>query len=173
MKCTKCAHEETKVIESRDVNEGEAVRRRRECLECHQRFTTYERLEMPYLAVRKKDGTTELFDKTKILSGLTKACEKRPVNMMQLEEVAVDIERAAYARGEQEITTKVIGELVMDELMRLDDVAYVRFASVYRSFADLGSFEKELAKLKRRAAVDSPKPENVSSRTSEVRRTET
>lgn len=173
MKCTKCAHEETKVIESRDVSEGSSVRRRRECLSCGQRFTTYERLEMPYLAVRKKDGSTELFDRTKILGGLTKACEKRPVSMVQLEELAGEIERAAYARGEQEITTEVIGELIMDGLMKLDDVAYVRFASVYRSFADLGSFEKELAKLKKRAAVDSTKIEDVSSRVKSAKSNET
>lgn len=158
MKCLKCQHSESRVVESRDAEEQNAVRRRRQCLRCGHRFTTYERLEMPYLAVRKKDGSTQLFDRHKLLGGLTKACEKRPVTMVQMEEIASDIERAIYEQGESEVSTKDVGEMVMERLMSLDDVAYVRFASVYRSFADLGGFEKELAKLKRRRVVSKTQP---------------
>lgn len=179
MKCPKCQECDSKVVESRDVSEGGAIRRRRECLKCSHRFTTYERLETPYLAIRKKNGDIESFDRTKILGGLTKACEKRPVTMVQLEQVVDNIERMAYERGENEISSHDIGEMVMDQLMTLDDVAYVRFASVYRSFADLGSFEKELAKLKRRHVkstgtklLDKTRRERVSSKTADGKQVE-
>ncbi len=145
MKCTQCQSEDIKVIESRDVAEGEAIRRRRECVSCGQRFTTYERLERPQLIVIKNDGTRELFSRTKLLSGLYRACEKTPVTSLQLDNVVNTVEQELYACGEQEVSSSKIGELVMDQLARLNEVAYVRFASVYRRFKDIASFERELS----------------------------
>lgn len=145
MKCTQCQSEDIKVIESRDVAEGEAIRRRRECVSCGQRFTTYERLERPQLIVIKNDGTRELYSRTKLLSGLYRACEKTPVTSLQLDNVVNTVEQELYACGEQEVSSSKIGELVMDQLARLNEVAYVRFASVYRRFKDIASFERELS----------------------------
>ena len=149
MRCTKCSCIDSKVVESRDIAEGSSIRRRRECLKCEHRFTTYERVEVPALTVIKKDGTQEMFDRNKIISGVNKAIEKRPVKPAQVEELVADIEREVYARDESEIPSRMLGEMIMDRLMLLDDVAYVRFASVYRSFASVESFEKELAKVRK------------------------
>ena len=145
MKCTQCQDADIKVIESRDVAEGQAIRRRRMCNNCGHRFTTYERLERPQLIVIKNDGTRELFNRSKLLAGLYRACEKTPVTSVELEKVVDNIEQELYACGEQEVKSAYIGELVMDQLARLNEVAYVRFASVYRRFKDLKSFEKELS----------------------------
>lgn len=149
MKCSNCQTSETKVIESRDVADGDSIRRRRECLNCGQRFTTYERIERPNLIVIKRNKERQLFDRRKLLAGLARACEKRPVISVQLEDLVGDIERRLYATGEAEISSKKIGEMVMSRLAKLDDVAYVRFASVYRDFTDIASFERELSKLKK------------------------
>jgi transcriptional repressor NrdR len=145
MKCTQCQSEDIKVIESRDVAEGQAIRRRRMCNSCGHRFTTYERLERPQLIVIKNDGTRELFNRSKLLAGLYRACEKTPVTSVDLEKVVDNIEQELYACGEPETNSNKIGEMVMDQLARLNEVAYVRFASVYRRFKDIKSFEEELS----------------------------
>jgi transcriptional repressor NrdR len=150
MKCSQCQQADTKVIESRDVTDGEAVRRRRACLNCRYRFTTYERVEKPQIIVVKNDGTRELFSRDKLLAGLYRACEKTSVTSLQLERLVSDIEHHIYACGEQEIPTKQVGELVMDRLAQLNEVAYVRFASVYRRFKDIAGFEKELMQIRER-----------------------
>ncbi len=150
MKCPDCDYLDSKVVESRDLEDGASIRRRRQCLGCGFRFTTYERTEMSRLIVVKKDGRREPFSRTKISGGLYRACEKRPVSVAQIEALITDIERDIRARGEAEIPAGAIGEQVMGRLLELDDVAYVRFASVYRSFADVASFEAELARLKSR-----------------------
>lgn len=148
MKCNQCSHEDTKVIESRDVAEGQAIRRRRMCINCNERFTTYERIERPQLIVIKKDGTRELFSRSKLLAGLYRACEKTPVTNMQIEQLVTDIEQELYVCGNVEIPSDQVGELVMNGLAPLNEVAYVRFASVYRRFKDIASFEKELSKIR-------------------------
>lgn len=148
MKCTQCQHHDTKVIESRDVSEGEAIRRRRTCPACNYRFTTYERLERPQLVVIKNDGTRQLFNRDKLLAGLYRACEKTPVTGMQIERIVSDIEQALQTCGEPEISSGRIGNLVMERLSLVNEVAYVRFASVYRRFKDISSFEAELSLLK-------------------------
>ncbi len=148
MNCTKCRLDDTKVIESRDVAEGDAIRRRRECNQCHDRFTTYERLEKPQLVVIKNNGLRELFRREKLLSGVYRACEKTPVSSIQLERLASHVEKQLYSGGENEIASSLIGQLVMDELAGLNEVAYVRFASVYRGFKDIASFERELSQIK-------------------------
>lgn len=145
MKCNQCHSDDIKVIESRDVAEGQAIRRRRMCVACGQRFTTYERLERPQLIIVKNDGTRELFNRAKLLAGLYRACEKTVVTSLQLEDVVNSVENDLYACGEQEVSSARVGELVMDQLARLNEVAYVRFASVYRRFKDIASFEKELS----------------------------
>lgn len=150
MKCHQCQSVESKVIESRDVADGEAIRRRRECLKCQHRFTTYERVERPNLVVVKRGGTRQLFNREKLLAGLQRAAEKTPVTNMQLEAFVADIEREIYAKGEPEISSTDIGELLMDRLQSLNEVAYVRFASVYRNFKDIASFEHELSQIRRR-----------------------
>lgn len=150
MRCRDCDYLDSKVIESRDLDDGTTVRRRRQCLRCGFRFTTYERTETPNLAVTKKDGRREMFDRDKIAAGIYRACEKRPISINLVEEVIGQIERELRSRGEAEIPSTSIGELVMTKLEALDDVAYVRFASVYRSFADISSFEAEVARLKRK-----------------------
>ncbi len=149
MKCQQCGSTDNKVVESRDVADGDAVRRRRECLACGYRFTTYERLERPHLIVVKRDGTRELFSREKLLAGLQHAAEKTTVTGVQLEDFVAGIERELYARGEPEINSVSIGELVMSELPKLNEVAYVRFASVYRSFRDISGFERELSKIRK------------------------
>ncbi len=148
MRCGKCQQADTKVIESRDVAEGESIRRRRACVNCQYRFTTYERLERPQLVVIKNNGTRELFARDKLLAGLYRACEKTPVTGMQLERLVADVEHELYDCGESEIPSSKIGLLVMDHLAPLDEVAYVRFASVYRRFKDIAGFEKELSQIR-------------------------
>ncbi|MFH1406756.1 MAG: transcriptional regulator NrdR [Candidatus Omnitrophota bacterium] len=147
MKCPYCGNIEDKVIDSRSSSEGESIRRRRECLKCQRRYTTYEYVERTPLMVVKKDGTREAYDRKKILSGLLKACEKRPVSMEKVEEVVEEIERTLMKTYEREVNSKEIGELVMQKLHDLDQVAYVRFASVYRQFKDISEFMKELKDL--------------------------
>lgn len=147
MQCPFCNHLENKVVDSRLSKEGEAIRRRRECLSCQRRFTTYERIEDMLPSVIKKDGRREPFDRQKILQGLKKACEKRPISMDALEAVVERIEKKIQELGKSEISSQVIGEEVMKELHELDQVAYVRFASVYREFKDLSEFMNELKEL--------------------------
>jgi transcriptional repressor NrdR len=147
MKCPYCSHLGDKVVDSRESKEGEVIRRRRECLECGKRFTSYERIdEIPYMVV-KKDGTRERFERQKLVGGLLKACEKRPVSVSALEEIADKIEATLQERPEKEIATADVGRVVMEELKTLDKVAYVRFASVYRHFRDIGEFMSELKDL--------------------------
>ncbi len=148
MKCQQCQYPDTKVIESRDVGEGESTRRRRQCPQCKARFTTYERLERPQLVVVKNNGTRQLFDRNKILAGLHRACEKTAVTSLQIESLAARIESALYSRGDDEVDSEEIGELIMHGLADLSDVAYVRFASVYRRFSDITGFEAELEHLR-------------------------
>lgn len=150
MRCSQCGCEDTKVIESRDAGEGQAIRRRRACPDCGYRFTTYERLERPQLIVIKNDATRELFSRDKLLGGLYRACEKTPVTSLQLEALVADIEQQLYACGEPEIPSAKIGEMVMERLPVLNEVAYVRFASVYRRFTDIAGFERELTQIKKR-----------------------
>jgi transcriptional repressor NrdR len=149
VKCNHCHADDTKVIESRDVAEGESIRRRRMCTHCQYRFTTYERLERPQLIVIKNNGTRELFNRDKLLAGLYRACEKTPITSLQLERLVADIEEQLHACGESEVATSKIGQLVMDELAKLNEVAYVRFASVYRRFKDIAGFERELSQIRR------------------------
>ena len=147
MKCPFCRDLETKVSDSRLSKEGQAIRRRRECIRCERRFTTYERAEEAFPAIVKKDGRRETFDRRKIIAGLTRACEKRPVAIEAIEALVDRTERVVQERGEKEIPSSLIGEAVMRDLHRLDKVAYVRFASVYRSFEDIGEFMEELETL--------------------------
>lgn len=147
MKCPYCGHLGDKVVDSRESREGEVIRRRRECLDCGRRFTSYERIdEIPYMVV-KKDGSRERFERQKLIAGMLKACEKRPVSVAALETVADRIETTLQDRPEREMSTAEVGELVMQELKHLDKVAYVRFASVYRHFRDIGEFMTELNHL--------------------------
>lgn len=150
MKCSQCGCSDTKVIESRDAGDGQAIRRRRACPDCGYRFTTYERLERPQLIVIKHDGTRQLFNRDKLLGGLYRACEKTPVTSLQLEALVSDIEQSLYACGDPEVSSAKIGEMVMERLSVLNEVAYVRFASVYRRFTDIAGFERELSQIKRR-----------------------
>lgn len=147
MRCPFCDNPDTKVIDSRPTEEGHAIRRRRGCDACNKRFTTYEKVEEAILMVVKKDGRRETFDRTKILNGIIKACEKRPVSMAQMEAVASDIERNLYSQMDKEVASDYIGELIMEQLKQLDEVAYVRFASVYRQFTDVKTFLQEIEKL--------------------------
>ena len=147
MRCPFCAHPESKVVDSRPSDEGASIRRRRECLACHKRFTTYETMESLPLVVIKKDGSRHTFDKSKILNGMIRACEKRPVPFDTLNHMADEIEQTLQNAMEREIPTARIGELVMDKLKGVDEVAYVRFASVYRQFKDISTFMAELNKL--------------------------
>lgn len=148
MKCQQCGTSDSKVVESRDVADGEAIRRRRQCLKCGYRFTTYERIERPTLVVVKRDGTRELFSRDKLMNGLLRASEKTSLSSPQLESFVAEIERELYGRGEPEVASTDIGELVMQGLSQLNEVAYVRFASVYRHFRDISGFEKELSKIR-------------------------
>ena len=147
MKCPYCAHPDSKVVDSRPSDEGASIRRRRECLECHKRFTTYETMESLPLVVIKKDGSRQTFDKSKLLNGMIRACEKRPVPFHVLEEISNEIEQTLQNAMDREIPSAKIGELVMDRLKSVDEVAYVRFASVYRQFKDISTFMAELNKL--------------------------
>ena len=147
MKCPYCGTLESKVVDSRPSDEGASIRRRRECLACHKRFTTYETVESLPLIVIKKDGSRQTFDRDKLLGSMLKACEKRSVPLAKLEELAREIEQSLQNDMEREVSSSEIGELVMDRLKEVDEVAYVRFASVYRQFKDIGTFMAELSKL--------------------------
>ena len=147
MKCPYCAYLESKVVDSRPAEEGASIRRRRECLSCHKRFTTYETVESLPLVVVKRDGSRQSFDRSKVLGGMIRACEKRPVPLAELEKIAEEIEQDLQNSMEREISTEAIGEKVMDRLRTVDQVAYVRFASVYRQFKDINTFMQELNKL--------------------------
>ncbi len=147
MRCVYCGHPDSKVVDSRPTEEGSSIRRRRECLVCKKRFTTYEKIDSLPLLVVKKNGDRVPFDSDKIKIGIIKACEKRPVPMHDIEELVSGIEKTIFNSLKQEITTKEIGGLVMSELKKLDDVAYVRFASVYKEFKDVDTFMKELQTL--------------------------
>ncbi|MBR2080005.1 MAG: transcriptional repressor NrdR [Clostridia bacterium] len=147
MKCPFCGYEESKVIDSRPTDEGEKIRRRRECISCGKRFTTYEIIESVPIVVVKKDKSRQAFDRVKLFNGMLRACEKRPVSIEQLDKVVSEIEAELQNSLDREVTSVHIGELVMDKLKELDEVAYVRFASVYRQFKDINTFMDELAKL--------------------------
>lgn len=147
MKCPFCGNEESKVIDSRPTDEGERIRRRRECIACAKRFTTYEIIESVPIVVVKKDKSREVFDRNKLFSGMLRACEKRPVPLETIESAVNDIEAALQNSLDREVTSVHIGELAMDRLKEIDEVAYVRFASVYRQFKDINTFMDELAKL--------------------------
>ena len=147
MRCPFCDSADTKVIDSRPTEEGHAIRRRRGCDKCNKRFTTYEKVEETILMVIKKDGRREAFDRAKILNGIIKACEKRPVTMAQMEAIVSEIEKTISNTMEKEIESYDIGELIMNHLKDVDEVAYVRFASVYRQFTDVNTFVKEIEKL--------------------------
>lgn len=147
MKCPFCDYCETKVIDSRPTDEGQAIRRRRECIKCGKRFTTYEKVEEIPLIVVKKDGNRQTYDRNKILTGIIKACEKRPVSMQTIEDIVDNIEKTLYNSMEKEVTSQHIGEMVMNHLKNIDEVSYVRFASVYRQFKDINTFMDELKKL--------------------------
>lgn len=147
MKCPYCSIKDSKVVDSRVGKDGTSIRRRRECLECQRRFTTYERVEELNLVVVKKDGRREPFDRTKIIEGLEKACEKRPISVELIENLVNDLERELQERGEREVESKEIGEKLISKLYEIDEVAYVRFASVYRSFKDVNQFMDELTDL--------------------------
>ena len=147
MRCPFCEAQDTRVIDSRPTEDGHAIRRRRECDQCGKRFTTYEKVEEITFMVIKKDGSREAFDRNKVLNGILKACEKRPVSMADVERIVDDIERSLNNMMQKEIESKVIGEIIMEHLKGLDEVAYVRFASVYRQFKDVSTFVQEIEKL--------------------------
>ena len=149
MKCLYCDCTESKVIDSRSADDDKTIRRRRECVACGRRFTTYETIEVTPMLVVKNDGTREAFNVEKVRRGIVKACEKRPVSAAQIDEMVTDISKQVYNSMESEITSKVIGEMVMEHLKKVDEVAYVRYASVYRSFQDISSFMAELKKMMR------------------------
>jgi len=153
MKCPYCGHPDDKVVDSRTIKEGELIRRRRECLSCTKRFTTYERIEEIPLMVAKKDGRREPFDRSKIVIGILKACEKRPVGIEQIEDMVDRIEKSINISMEKEVSSETIGAMVMEELRNLDEVAYVRFASVYRQFKDIDEFMDVLKTLYRQEKV--------------------
>ncbi|MDD6095900.1 MAG: transcriptional regulator NrdR [Anaerovoracaceae bacterium] len=148
MKCPYCNYEDTKVVDSRPVEDGLATRRRRECEKCHKRFTTFEKIENSLLVVVKKDGSREPFDKNKIINGVMRACQKTKVTFEDVQRIAENIERGLNNTMEKEIKSSIIGGLIMDELKNLDKVAYVRFASVYREFQSVDTFIEEISKLK-------------------------
>lgn len=160
MKCPYCGKTSSKVLDSRPAEEGQVIRRRRECEHCNQRFTTYERVEEIPLLVVKKDGRREVFDRRKILSGVLKACQKRPIPMERLESLVEGVETKLRNNFEKEVSSSEIGELVMESLRELDEVAYVRFASVYRQFKDINKFMQELQRLLQEDCQDSNKQES-------------
>lgn len=147
MKCPYCGYKESRVVDSRPADEGNSIRRRRECLSCEKRFTTYETMESLPMVVIKKDGSRQTFDRSKVLNGMIRACEKRPVPLAELERLTDEIEQVLQNSLEREISTEAIGEQVMEKLKTVDEVAYVRFASVYRQFKDINTFMSELSKL--------------------------
>ena len=148
MKCPYCKHTESKVIDSRSTVDGESIRRRRVCLHCGKRFTTYETVETSSLMVIKKDGSRQQFDRDKLMRGIVKACEKRPVTTAQMDSLLADMEHKLYGRLENEVSSETIGEMVLERLVHIDEVAYIRFASVYRDFQDVHSFMEELMRMK-------------------------
>ncbi len=150
MKCPYCSYEETQVIDTRETENLEATRRRRECLKCNKRFTTYERVEGADIVVVKKDGRRERFERQKLLNGILKACEKRPISLDKIEKLVDEVESDLRKRDSVEVESKIIGELAMKKLKSLDKVAYIRFASVYREFEDLDRFEEELERLQKK-----------------------
>ena len=164
MKCPFCSHQDNRVIDSRLSRDGEVIRRRRECEGCERRFTTYERVEEILPLVVKKDGCREAYSRQKVVAGLTKACEKRPISIETIEDIADRIERSLQGSGEKELKSAKIGEEVMRQLYDLDKVAYVRFASVYRSFQDLDAFMNELKVLIRERSQSDPKPDRSRAR---------
>ncbi len=147
MKCPFCAYEDSKVIDSRPTDENQTIRRRRECINCKKRFTTYEKIEKVPIVIVKKDGTRQTFDRNKILNGMIRACEKRPVSIQTLENAVDNIEKQIYNTLDREIKSDLVGELVMEELKEIDEISYVRFASVYRQFKDINSFMEELKNI--------------------------
>lgn len=147
MRCPYCEYYETKVVDSRPTDEGQSIRRRRECTKCNRRFTTYEKVEEIPIVVVKKDGTRQPYNRNKSLNGIIRACEKRPVSMKVMEKIVDDIEKNTNNSLEKEVSTELIGEMVMEKLKDIDEVAYVRFASVYRQFKDINTFMDELKKL--------------------------
>ena len=151
MKCPFCGYEEDRVIDTRQIDDGTTIRRRRECLKCLRRFTTYEKIETIPVMVIKKDKSRQPFNRDKILTGLMRACEKRPVSVSDLENIVNEIESYIYNSTQKEITSREIGEMVMAKLKELDEVAYVRFASVYKQFKDIDTFMEELKKLQNEA----------------------
>lgn len=148
MRCPKCKHEDSKVIESREAGEGDSIRRRRECLACEYRYTTYERVERPNLAIRKKNGERELFDRHKLSAAILRSVGKFLRSDIEIEEIVSSVEDELYALGASEVTSMQIGDLVLEELARRNEVAYVRFASVYRNFSSLEEFEKAISEVK-------------------------
>ena len=150
MICPFCSHDETKVVDKREGDSGKTTRRRRECTKCQRRFTTFERVERLDLLVIKKEGRREPFDRVKLRSGIIKSCEKRPVSAGDIEKIIDEIEAELRKSGQTEVSSKTIGDLVIKKLKKLDEVAYIRFASVYRQFTDVSDFERELAKLSKR-----------------------
>ena len=157
MKCPSCNYKETKVIDSRMNAEGTSIRRRRECLKCEKRFTTHEYIEHVSLMIVKKDGRRQAYDRARIINGMMKACEKRPVSVVQIENIALEIERELQKRYDREVAVSVIGELIMEKLYDLDEVAYVRFASVYRQFRDVNHFMNEIKDILEREKEKSRK----------------
>lgn len=147
MKCPFCGFDDSKVVDSRPTDEGTSIRRRRECLKCFKRFTTYETVERMPLMLVKRDGTRQAYDRQKLLGGLMKACEKRPVSLIQLEQIVDTVEQRVFGSMDNEVSSQVIGELVMEQLRKVDEVSYVRFASVYRQFKDINTFMEELNSL--------------------------
>lgn len=152
MRCPHCSHEEDKVIESRETEEGRVIRRRRECQGCEARFTSYERIEETPLMVIKREGSREQFDTNKVLKGVIRACEKRPVSSDTIEKLVEDVEKSIRREGKKEIPTAWIGELVMERMQKIDQIAYVRYASVYRNFSDVTQFLKEIRNLPNRGS---------------------
>jgi len=173
MKCPYCTHEESKVLDSRPVEDGAAIRRRRECLHCGRRFTTYERMDHVPVMVVKRDGRREPFDRGKIMKGIVLACGKRPVSMEDLERIVTEVEREVMNRGEHEVNTLQIGALVMERLRRLDDVAYVRFASEHRRFRDVDMLVEEAETLKERKRREEELRDQVPLLAVETRHTKT
>ena len=147
MKCMYCGCEDSKVIDSRSTDDGRSIRRRRECVQCGKRFTTFETIEISPFLIVKRDGTRQLYDRSKLKNGILRSCEKRPISMAQIDKIVDNIEKTLYNSLEEEVTSQKIGDLVMDELKQLDEVAYIRFAAVYRQFKDSATFFEEIKKL--------------------------
>ena len=147
MKCMYCGCEDSKVIDSRSTDDGRSIRRRRECVQCGKRFTTFETIEISPFLIVKRDGTRQLYDRSKLKNGILRSCEKRPISMAQIDKIVDNIEKTLYNSLEEEVTSQKIGDLVMDELKQLDEVAYIRFAAVYRQFKDSATFFEEMKKL--------------------------